>query len=766
MSSLFDMNCECVQGIEHFIDPRLYIPKSEYTSPETLSLPVWEQNMIEAEMKRQEKEAKEEEEKDISISSEQLVSLVVQGTTIINKDYTNIVAFQINSYYTQIESIDKKWLNADTLSLVFTHSKLDESYVVPVLAIGTPVLIPNEVLIPGTLSISAAILNNDGTISTIVTNSIDYHVYAPKIKPVDFDKLKDLNLYYYFLNTVTNLTKDFKDISSKIIDAPQAEEFRDAIQELNRKIDEIVPSISVLAERMRAVEYTAEVHSEKINDLNSSIGTINSTINSILTSIGDILTKLASIDTDIDELKREMGSLVDSFRSIKVQIFSIEGNLEEINKKLALIDTNIRGLVARIATNEGNIAVLTEEKELLKERVDKLEEILPPFGYYTKLRKKNEFLYDIEYEDIDYNYAYEHLKGSLDMLKPQHACSAVYSNGYYGRNLDWLYNNNVSFIVHTPNRNGRYAVVGITDTMDSLTKDIVESRERTDDYILVPFRLVDGINEYGFACNYNVVPAGDKGITYHTNPSAPIKICEAMLIRYLLDHCKDTTEAIDTLINKLNIFAPYVDASSQYQELHFMIADKNKCYIIEFVEGNIVVIPTNDGHSTGIDLAQPIMTNFYIDGSDFDGITKHINLMTLTPYGTGTERYNILADALKQKIVESPEEMFLLMTSIHFTRAYQPHSANPFYSEFCGDYTHTKHPEWGNLTIYELAEHPEKFIGPIEYYANLFRNRQREIPTTWQSVHTCVFDTKDVKLYVWSQEEKDFTKGIIVSPTD
>lgn len=215
--SLYSDDCVCVQGIEHF----LWNFSTPTYGQEQLNfdIPEWEYGNIKAREKLEKESAAAKEDEDVTITSDNTLYLVAQATSLVNKGYNHLQAFQVNSYYAQLDSLDHKWLDADTVSLIFSHNKLDDSMIVPVPELGKPVLVPNSMLIPGTLSVAACILNSDGSISSTLTNSIDYNVYPTAIKPVDFGKIKDPQLYYYFLCYVQKLIKDVQDVASGHIPA-------------------------------------------------------------------------------------------------------------------------------------------------------------------------------------------------------------------------------------------------------------------------------------------------------------------------------------------------------------------------------------------------------------------------------------------------------------------------------------------------------------------------------------------------------------------
>lgn len=165
-------------------------------------------------------------------------------------------------------------------------------------------------------------------------------------------------------------------------------------------------------------------------------------------------------------------------------------------------------------------------------------------------------------------------------------CSAVRSGNYFGRNYDWYYNEQVSFVVYTPAKNGKHAVLGMAQGTKDLTQEFVESGVYSKSYDIVPFILQDGINDAGLICEINVCPTGDKGLTKGTNNEGD-DLCALMIPRFVLDNAASVDEA-KQLLESRNIYCP--DNSGFTQEFHFMLADASKTAVVEFVENKLTLL--------------------------------------------------------------------------------------------------------------------------------------------------------------------------------
>lgn len=409
---------------------------------------------------------------------------------------------------------------------------------------------------------------------------------------------------------------------------------------------------------------------------------------------------------------------------------------------------NLNGTIKKIVNphidgEPNDIVIINENNEPSTSNI-KIKNISTSFAPTGEQVQHNKYLYYAEYDNLDYDEGEEYF---LHKYNPVGACSSCRNGNYYGRNYDWYYDDTATFVVHRKATQNKYASIGIVSTL--LTTDEIESGLPNEKYKYLPFQALDGINEAGVVCNINVVEdAGLKGETTGTNPgkrTIPM-IC---LARRILDECGTAQEAIEKIQNEWNIVAPHISdgqGGTVLMELHFMIADPEHTYVVEFIHNEPVITEQN------------IMTNFYL--SEFDGNTAtafyksdEYNPLstTLTPHSMGLERYDIIANGLDD--VESAEDMLDLMAAAKYTTCYNLDSDPFWYSEFCGE-TAT----FGDLNIDSL---PEDFYNPstgvdsvVEYAINKYLSRKRENKhDAWQTVHNSVYDIENKKLYLRVQEE-------------
>ena len=334
------------------------------------------------------------------------------------------------------------------------------------------------------------------------------------------------------------------------------------------------------------------------------------------------------------------------------------------------------------------------------------------------VKKIASYFYKTKYENLDYVAGAQY----YERFKPiVGACSVVSKGNLFGRNYDWLYDDRCMFVVETSATDERHATLGVAGAPYDLTTEVIDSGADSESYKILPFMLVDGINDAGLICEVNVVPS-DKGLTFGTNVDGE-DLFALMIPRFVLDYASDVDEAIE-LLQSRNIYCAYSDEKKQ--EYHFMLSDGTKTAVVEFVNNEMVVIDdfVDD---------QPIMTNFFL--SDYDGTRE-----SLTPYAMGIERHAILSEGFSTATSESA--MISLMRSVLYTKTYDD-DVN-WYSEFAGDWGE----KFGNLTKDSL---PEEYAPIMQYARKLYRNRKRD-GATWQTVHTTVYNIEKRKMIVIPQE--------------
>lgn len=363
-------------------------------------------------------------------------------------------------------------------------------------------------------------------------------------------------------------------------------------------------------------------------------------------------------------------------------------------------------------------------------------------SYGENLTKVDDYMYNIVYNEIDRDYAKEFIRNNYFNIAG--ACSSVRKGNFFGRNYDWKYDNTAYYIVNVTHEAAKYSSIGIAGGFSRMTNDFAESGETSDLYRVLPYATLDGINEKGVVANINVVPAGDKGRTTGTIPTGEHRetLCQMSLVRYVLDNFATAQDAVDDIVAHVSVYAPNVAGAS---ELHLMVADANNTFVIEFIN-NQTVVRDMESYYDG----RTYMTNFYLDGTTVDS-DNHINFSSVTDYGSGLERYNIISDGFNN--VNSVATMTELMTSLNFTNAYQSTTSPAWNTEFVSE-------EVG-LTVHSESSDFEPIVNAaIAGFADATRNGKY-----WITCHTSVYDIQAKKMYLIFQENSSSTQREIAYRT-
>lgn len=379
--------------------------------------------------------------------------------------------------------------------------------------------------------------------------------------------------------------------------------------------------------------------------------------------------------------------------------------------------------------------MISELYDALSAALRKVKKVIPGG---VAIRKLEDFLYEVEYGSIDYDYAREYFRSRTPEVEAPGACSAKRTGRFLLRHLDWRYDHEAVFAVHTPAADGRKAVIGTAGSLSALTVQAVDSGEPNEAYRILPFYLQDGINEDGLFAEMNVVPFSGVDRTVPTVEKTD-SVCSIMLVRYILDKYSTVDEAIDDLMGYVEIFNPAALTEMGY-ELHLLLADATSTKVIEFAGGEIQVIETTQS------------TNFHLHGVEFER-----NGSVLTPvdaaeghypsskgvetYGSGLERWNILNRCEMDVLVAVRE----LGKSVMFSKAYTD-TYDPWYSEFVGQGD-------VDITVDTPSDSPD-FGERLEKYRHLWEERSRDTSLVWITCHSCIYDLEKKEFHI-SVQEKD-----------
>jgi hypothetical protein len=176
---------------------------------------------------------------------------------------------------------------------------------------------------------------------------------------------------------------------------------------------------------------------------------------------------------------------------------------------------------------------------------------------------------------------------NLMVLPSAWACSLFAALGdvdnmFYGRNFDWEYSPAVLLFTDPPDGYASVSMVdiaylGFGETRVGILIDLplIERRALLD----APFMPFDGMNEHGLVVGMAAVPGSE--MPYDRDKET---IDSLMVIRKMLDHARDVDEA-------LAILQSYNIRWGGGPPLHYLIADSGRSVLVEFYEGEMVMIP-------------------------------------------------------------------------------------------------------------------------------------------------------------------------------
>lgn len=370
---------------------------------------------------------------------------------------------------------------------------------------------------------------------------------------------------------------------------------------------------------------------------------------------------------------------------------------------------------------------------------------------HTKPVKKVDYLYEISYDKYDWKTAKNSLLKLPEGQLEGFGCSSARNGNFYGRSFDFTFNHMSEFVVRSTA--GKYKNIGIAIANTETTPEMVENGLSKDQYNVLPYSVVDGINEMGVVCNANVVPvcdlvaAGEKR-TEGTNPGKEDYFYQ-FLCRYILDNASSALEAVNMIQQNINVtnkingnICDYYTLNKGGFELHYMIADKDNTYIVEFINNEIKVIQNNSIKGA------TAMTNYYLS-------------IDLTLNACGVERRQILLDNLGE--ATSVEGMAHLMERVRYTNSVREKD-NPWWTDV------KTHDETIEHIKAMKENYPDDFSNILDAGLELINENKRNgetktittsipgaesytVAAPWISTHMSVYDIENKTLRLVTQEQ-------------
>lgn len=331
---------------------------------------------------------------------------------------------------------------------------------------------------------------------------------------------------------------------------------------------------------------------------------------------------------------------------------------------------------------------------------------------HSEFKQLDDHLYEVTYYKYD-DSAMDNCAAYLQLIPNGFGCSAVSAAGYLSHNYDFFYSDMPGIVMKVPAAENRYASISMGTWILNLTCEDLKDLDPVTSAML-PYTIVDGINEKGLAVAINVVPAVDVGFTDGTKPGAP-DVVYACIPRLLLDRCATAAEAV-AYMDSVNIYNP----EQKFAELHYLIADAKETYLVEIVQNKLRVTH------------QPYMTNYYLTLDDY------------TPHSMGIERYNIIKNQYDG--IQSFDDLKALMQDLRYTRKYD-RSTYPFwYSEYSAD----RREDGSVLDIYAPKL---DYVYAVNKEIDNFEKNKRDLSLdVWRTLHTAIYDIKNPSLTLYANE--------------
>lgn len=330
--------------------------------------------------------------------------------------------------------------------------------------------------------------------------------------------------------------------------------------------------------------------------------------------------------------------------------------------------------------------------------------------------KVADYLWEITVDD----YTSEVPNYLESQMGTEFGCTAVRNGNYYGRNLDFFVSEVSEIVIRTTAKENRHASIGV-GRLFTMSDEEIANGITAEQMSILPWGMMDGINDAGLFCNMNVTPLSDSGIPHTSpNPGLPEVHC-GFLIRALLDNCATVDEAIE-YVNSHNV----TGMNKGGFDLHFMIGDPNKTVVLEFIDNKVVF-----GEHT-------IMTNFLVN-----------KLPELTPHADGVERYDIISANYDEGA--TMEGMYNLLKRVRFSQCYDPETKPFWKSEFVS----AESGRTLDCSVEEIFADPS-VQKDFEYFKNFKETgHYTKEMGLWFTEHNSTYDIANKTLWVTVRENYD-----------
>ena len=366
------------------------------------------------------------------------------------------------------------------------------------------------------------------------------------------------------------------------------------------------------------------------------------------------------------------------------------------------------------------------------------------------------------------------------MVNVSGRCSGVVKGDLLGRNLDWLFNNDIIVVVSNYGSTAKYKNIGCLTGFGDATE---LSKYNPDGDPQKFFNISDGLNQAGLMIQHNVVPGeAIVGPSYtvpayygHVDDASALPVIPSTLLpRYILDNCA-TIDDVKELLTHYKLSAATKVAQYGYDS-HFLISDSTgKVTILEFFNGD-AVFTDND----------PIMTNFYnwaTASRDYESpgdsifLDKDNSLKEYLSNGkgyympqgaSGIERCEILWRHYDE--ITTVEDMEREMERVLYSSAYSYDRFAYWYSHYTSAHANPFfYDGWNQVADDKLfmgsefsVEIPwtDDFLATAALMSEEFKaydlTQPDRVSYDWYTAYTCVYDRSTFTLHIASAESKDY----------
>lgn len=370
-----------------------------------------------------------------------------------------------------------------------------------------------------------------------------------------------------------------------------------------------------------------------------------------------------------------------------------------------------------------------------------------PYDVLIPIQNSGDFLHYIEYspQNINPSIANNYFKNDINFMNGLGGCSGVFKDGKVLRQFDWTYDESAQFIVRM-NADTRFGVlhnsIGMAFTTPILSRQTMQTILHygiSHPYFsILPYTLVDGINDAGIYVQSNVVPGED--LVVNINYGKQDCCIQMMLVRFLLDRL-DKISNLRSVLDELHLYS--TNKINGYG-IHLMVADSKKSCIIEF---------ENDHYE--ISTRYPLISNFRVNrGFRVHSIANEDftpKWETVEPHGMGVERWKIMSDFLKD-----PNGSFYdLRQKLRYTNAYDDAVEYPWLTEISYGDRFTTEKAFDVHINGTTSQYYNDYSQAMKTMNEKYQKRSRlakGTDRTWQTVHSCIYDIANLSGQIQIQE--------------